>query len=341
MKKIVGIIAAVAMAASVFAVDFTAGVRMEGDLFTYQDGKMTALSLTNNNEDYHKPFAFSVTSDRAGASLKINEKKSDAPAITKMNIWFKPFDAVKVEFGNVAEAMNTETMGYWRRIKNYDTWGFKATAEVDALTVSLGILPGAKSTPWFANKDTNAAAAYAAAIADGKTVAEAEAAADAAKTTVAQTVVYAAYNAGDAGTISAMASFENTFDNIDIAAGYKNTFGDVAVFADYMFSKGATNTNYIDADVKYSADGLTAEAYTKVTLASKTSVQLVSRVSKGFDGLNTFVEFDAGNILADTFDAKITGSVGGSVSAMGWEVQAVYEIAAKKFSVPFNVAVAF
>ena len=38
MKKIVGIIAALAMAGAVFAVDFSAGGRLGGSLFNYNDG---------------------------------------------------------------------------------------------------------------------------------------------------------------------------------------------------------------------------------------------------------------------------------------------------------------
>lgn len=352
MKKIVGIIAAVAMAASVFAVDFTAGVRMEGNIFSYNaDAKSySALSVTNSNENYHKPFVFSISDDRAGATVKFNESKGDVAKITHMNIWFKPFDAVKVELGNVSEAMNTETMGWYRRILNYDTWGFKATVEVDALKISAALLTD-KGADWYTK--------------DGD---------------IKEVNVYAAYNAADAGTFSAMLDYKGKYTTpgvaagtdtstpvwdtatnkyvpktIDpvaavdhkattkIAAGYKNSFGDVAVFADYMYVLADANANVIDADVKYSADGLTAEVYNKVTLAkgSDAADQLVARVSKGFDGLNTYVEFDSGNILADKFDAKITISVSGNVGVMAWEVAPNYGIAAKTFAVPFNVAVAF
>ena len=145
MKKIVGIIAAVAMAASVFAVDFSAGARVEGDLFSYNGTSKTlsALTLTQKNEDYHKPFNFSISGDRAGATVKINTNARATTKNSTYNIWFKPFDAVKVEFGSVALAMHTETMGWYRRILNYDTWGYKAAATFGDATVTLGLIPAA------------------------------------------------------------------------------------------------------------------------------------------------------------------------------------------------------
>ena len=344
MKKIVGIIAAVAMAASVFAVEFSAGARIEGDLFSYDGNSktITLLSSKVNNQDYHKPFNFSVSGDRAGATVKISEKSltsiisgvavtHDAitgdPVVattadnkglyeyTTYNIWFKPFDAVKVEFGNVSLAMHTETMGWYRRILNYDAWGFKAAATFGAATVTVGLVPGSQGAAWFTKANGVDAA-------------------------IAETNLAFEYNA-DFGNIMAMADFSDSFDTIKFAAGYKGSFGAVSFFADYMFTKAATNKNNITADVKYAQDAITFEAYTNIGLAANTSVQLVSRFSYAFDSLNTYLEFDCGDLLADPFDAGITGSVSGNLGAMAWEVQAKYGIKSKTFSVPFNVAVSF
>ena len=364
MKKIVGIIAAVAMAASVFAVDFSAGARVEGDLFSYDGASKTfsALTLSQTNEDYHKPFNFSVSGDRAGATVKIKTNGKATTDNSTYNIWFKPFDAVKVEFGSVSLAMHTETMGWYRRILNYDTWGYKASATFGGATVTLGLIPAGT---WLTTKGGKKAAydaaykkAYDKYIEDNaadkenptaaeKTAADAagvlagNAARDAAKDLiVAETNLAVEYNA-DFGNIMAMVDFTDTFDTIKFAAGYKGSFDAFSFFVDYMFTKSGTNQNNITADIKYAQDAITFEAYTNVTLASKTAVQLVSRFSYAFDAFNSYLEFDSGNILANKFDATIKADVSGNLGALAWEVAAQYAIGAKKFSVPFNVAISF
>jgi hypothetical protein len=372
MKKIVGIIAAVAMAASVFAVDFTAGARVEGDLFSYNGNTKTisALSLSQVNQDYHKPFNFTVSGDRAGATVKIKTVSRATGDNSTYNIWFKPFDAVKVEFGSVSLAMHTETMGWYRRILNYDTWGYKASATFGGATVTLGLIPsgmwlktGAKQEAYDAaykakyddeyakyikanaadpdnpdQAEKNAADAHAKPLA----VTAGDAAKNAAKDLViAETNLAVEYNA-DFGNIMAMADFSDNFDTIKVAGGYKGSFDSISFFVDYMFTKATGgNKNNIAADFKFAQDAITFEAYTNVTLASKTALQLVSRFSYAFDAFNSYLEFDSGNILADKFDATIKADVSGNLGALAWEVAAQYAIAGKKFSVPFNVAISF
>lgn len=316
MKKIVGIIAAVAMAASVFAVDFSAGARVEGDLFSYNGTSKTlsALTLSQNNQDYHKPFQFTISGDRAGATVKINTVDKNTSTNSTYNIWFKPFDAVKVEFGSVSLAMHTETMGWYRRILNYDTWGYKAAATFGDATVTLGLIPAAGGA-WFTK-------------------------ADGIDAVIAETNLAVEYNA-DFGNIMVMADFTDSFDTIKVAAGYKGTFDAFSFFVDYMFAKAASNTNSITADIKYAQDAITFEAYTKIDIAASTAVQLVSRFSYAFDAFNSYLEFDSGNILADSFDATIKADVSGNLGALAWEVAAQYAIGSKTFSVPFNVAVSF
>ena len=315
MKKIVGIIAAVAMAASVFAVDFSAGARVEGDLFSYNGTSKTlsALTLSQVNQDYHKPFQFTISGDRAGATVKINTNDRKTTDNSTYNIWFKPFDAVKVEFGSVSLAMHTETMGWYRRILNYDTWGYKAAATFGDATVTLGLIPGANG--WFSK-------------------------ADGVDAVIAETNLAVEYNA-DFGNIMVMADFTDSFDTIKVAAGYKGTFDAFSFFVDYMFTKAAANSNSITADIKYAQDAITFEAYTKIDIAASTAVALVSRFSYAFDAFNSYLEFDSGDILADSFDATIKADVSGNLGALAWEVAAQYAIGSKTFSVPFNVAVSF
>jgi hypothetical protein len=314
MKKIVAIITTKAMATSVFAVDFTAGARVEGDLFSYNGNTKTisALSLSQVNQDYHKPFNFTVSGDRAGATVKIKTVSRATGDNSTYNIWFKPFDAVKVEFGSVSLAMHTETMGWYRRILNYDTWGYKAAATFGGATVTLALIP---TGSWFTK-------------------------ADGVDAVIGETNIAVEYNA-DFGNLMAMADFSNSFDTIKVAAGYKGSFGAISFFVDYMFTKAAANSNNITADFKYAQDAITFEAYTNIGIANSTSAQVVARFSYAFDTFNSYLEFDSGDVLADPFNATIKADISGNLGAMAWEVAAQYAIGSKTFSIPFNVAVAF
>ena len=322
MKKIVGIIAAVAMAASVFAVDFSAGARLEGNIFKYDGGTkaISGLNIAVNNQDYHKPFTFNLSTDNVGATVKIAEKGLNKTGdestyeSTTYRIWFKPFDAVKIELGKIDLAMHTESMGWYRRILNYDSWGYKVGIAAGDATIYVSLVPGYNKM-FFSKPDSG-----------DFSLAELNFAVD--------------YNA-DFGNIMAMADFSDTFDTIKVAAGYKGTFGAISFFVDYMFTKAATNSNNITADFKYAQDAITFEAYTNVGIANSTSMALVARGTYQFDAFKTYLEFDCGNILADSFAAKIELGFEGNMGALGWEVKPAFNIGSNNFAVPFAVNVAF
>ena len=93
MKKIVGILAAAAVAASAFAADVSAGVRLNGSLFNYNAAqkKMGALSLGHENQNYHLPISFSVSDENAGATLllrTINTDEKNSVEAARWQIWF-------------------------------------------------------------------------------------------------------------------------------------------------------------------------------------------------------------------------------------------------------------
>ncbi|MBQ2081451.1 MAG: hypothetical protein II461_06785, partial [Treponema sp.] len=73
----------VAAAAGIaFAAEVSAGVRLEVDALnvdTAPNGGVTALTIKNNNQFYHVPIVFSVSGEKAGATMKITDKDgSDA-----------------------------------------------------------------------------------------------------------------------------------------------------------------------------------------------------------------------------------------------------------------------
>ena len=238
MKKIVGIFAAAAMVASVFAVDFTAGMQIKGSLFNYDGASkdVSALSLWSANGPDDKPFIFSASDDRAGATIKIYDAKAtkvNAEELAKMgeedfdetkafstfsymeankwNIWFKPLDMLKIDLGTVDTKLNCETITYWKgKVLGGAGWAYKATVELDGINfgVALGT-SDSDSAAWFTKPDAGDSA-------------------------LGETDIFFNYSA-DFGTISAVFDAQNAFKDLTIGAGYKNTFDPITIFADVAF----------------------------------------------------------------------------------------------------------
>ncbi len=302
MKKIIGILLAGAMLTSAFAADLTGAVRLEGELFNYNGTteEVKALIIKPNQQMYWGPLTLSVSSDRAGGTMKMCDEGSNKLSVGKWAIWFKPMDMLKVNLGTIDKSMNTESITWGNRVLNYDNFGASLDVNVDAFSATLSVVPG-NNAWWFDGAKTaeNKAAkeaydkayktAYDASIkALGLTegvepTAAQKAAADALGKTAgaaaekftrengefensfAELNLYAQY-AADFGTISAMVDFSENFKKTSIAAGYKNTFGDITMFADAaVYLKEKANSFAVDADVVYAKDALNAQAYVKFT----------------------------------------------------------------------------
>jgi hypothetical protein len=271
MKKIVGILAAAALATSVFAVDFSGGVRLEGDLFNYNGEKETAqaLMLKNCNQFWQAPLALSVTSDRAGATIKFTDKDSNAFETGKWAIWFKPMDMLQVNLGTISKFLHRETIDYTHSIFQDavdgsidDAFGASLDVNIDAFTMTVSVVPG-NGDYWFkdgkSQQNAKIKEAYDKYLAnpanyDAKEAYDAlddDAAKEAAMNAwyaatvladptkeiaepdaaLAQLNLYAGYTA-DFGEIIAMFNFADTFKDITMGAGYKNTFGDLTIWGD-------------------------------------------------------------------------------------------------------------
>ncbi len=114
MKKIVGILAAAAVAASAFAADVSASTKIGGRLFNYEGNTVKFLTEKNDSHDYANPnMTFSISDEKAGATVKLTtdgDKKN--VAMTTQTIWFKPIDALKITVGNFDIAKNQKTINY-------------------------------------------------------------------------------------------------------------------------------------------------------------------------------------------------------------------------------------
>ena len=190
MKKIVGILAAAAIATSVFAADVSASTKIDGTLFSY-DGASKAFSLLsefNGSHPYANPnMTFSVSDDKAGATIKLttdtdkggiydqwnNFGVNDADktvawkgegnkalgrtivGIESQTIWFRPFDALKITIGNVDVALNKESIKWTESVyavgDGQDRAGYALSIGVDSFSLDLGMQ--AWNTTWFDKVD--------------------------------------------------------------------------------------------------------------------------------------------------------------------------------------------
>ncbi len=112
MKKIVMAVAAVAMAASMFAADVSAQLVMNTNLF--DSAKKTVLSAPETAYDINNTHVkFAVSGDKAGASyiLQAADTKFDV-----ISLWFQPVDALKITLGAADTGSLTRgTFAWWHR----------------------------------------------------------------------------------------------------------------------------------------------------------------------------------------------------------------------------------
>ena len=344
MKKIVGIIAALAMAGAVFAVDFSAGFQLKADLFHYDGATegVSAMKLWNENTKDDKPFIFSLNSDRVGATFKFYDgakgKLGSALESHAYNIWFKPFDAVKIDLGSQDIALNKEHVTWWKgniiggkMTSFFDTswgsgigdWGYKATFNSDGFTVAAALL-SADNTAWMSKaKDGDVA--------------------------IGETVLYAGY-AADFGNVNFVLDAKNTFKNLKIAAGYNGSFGDVSIFTDVMFWKWEDKQNIlsVDFDARTSIDSIGLEAYfnwgapLKDMSSDNMRLACYAKASYGIAGGSLFLKFEDDNLMAKKFAADFTFGYDGNLGAMSYEVAAAINVANKtSFSIPCYFRIGF
>ena len=340
MKKIITGIAALAMLTSVFAVDFTAGFQLKGEVFSFDGASkdVGVFKLSHENTKDDKPFIFSVSSEKAGGTLKFYDDATGDIVANYWNIWFKPLDMLKIDLGNHDTKLNCESITWWMgKVLGTSDWGIKATFSFDALSISA-MLNAANGAYWASKPNKG-------------------------DFSLGETALYASYGA-DFGTISALFVAKDTFKNIAIGAGYKNTFGSITMFADAAFNyvdkkadayKNNTRSNLaVDADVKYAQDALSAEAYVKWTASDIENIKkdtmdimLQAKVGYNVSGGTVYVKFvdkDVLNFLKESNLDTLELGFDGYMGAMSYNIAAkVSSTWAGKinFSVPFWVRLGF
>jgi hypothetical protein len=337
MKKIVGILAAAAIAASVFAADVSAGVRIEGSLFDYdKDGNIKALTFKHKNEDYHKPVSFAISDDKAGATFHFTDKDATTMTSTKWSIWFKPLDVLKITVGDWDTNINVETIDY-NTYSGIGSAGYTLSlTPVDGLSFDLTFAPGWQGKSWL-SKDNGADAA------------------------VAELGLKIAYSA-DFGTIGAIFDAKNTFEEIKFGAGYKNTFDSLTMFVTFLgwYVKPEFAKIRAEAYAEYAADAIKFQAFVAggynmigfdplntwdfayCNAAKKAFVGAKMKFSYSMDAGTFYVYVKDENFLADAFAMTIKPGFAYNVGCMSGDIAVQFDIANKvAVSVPVSFAVSF
>ena len=284
MKKIVGIIGAVAMATSLFAADVSAGTKINGKLFNYgSDEKLQLFSENNDSHGYANPnFVFGIAGDKAGASLKITTDGNTSPAQTTQTIWFKPIDALKITAGNYDVALNKEQIDWTESVTALGGNGYLVSFNASGFGLDIGLHGNNGGAFWLEKaKDTEDAA--------GNTVKGA--------LSIKRSFAKASYGA-DFGNIGAYLCLNQTVD------GWQH-FVNKCYNIDSMKSKTPE-------------DGLNADGTKKYKKASIESMDFGIGYQNNFSGVNVFVNV-VGNI-ANTFEwIRPEVFVSGSVDAFGYQ----------------------
>ena len=313
MKKIIGILAAAAVAASAFAADVSASTKIGGKLFNYAGNKIELLTENNDSHDYAMPnITFSISDDKAGATVKLStDGTKTAVNMTSQTIWFKPIDALKITVGNFDVALNKETIDWTESVTGLGGNGYLLSVNIEGFGLDLGL--DAHDAFWF-TKDGNADAVLKAFF------------------------VKAGYSA-DFGSIGAFVKFNNdstsgyfkyadkagSIKNILFGAGYKNTFDPITFFVNVSAYMGNT-FEWVRPEVfiSGSVDAFNFAAFVAPIIivdsnvSDKFDAEIVAKLSYQIDSVNVYAYFKDASIMAKPFKSTIKVGASGSCGAMGW-----------------------
>ena len=344
MKKIVGILAAAAIAASVFAADVSAGVRLEGSLFNYAGGKVSALTLKHNNQYYHAPIAFSISGEKAGGTLKLTDQdrgnykwnedpnkieETAADAAIKSSawqIWIKPIDVLKLTFGCYKNVLNQETIGWYRTQSSIGDDGGKLGSWVVGLTpvdgLSIDLLFAEEfGKAWFANN------------------------------AIGELGLIFKYSA-DFGTIGALFDATKNFQELKFGASFAGSADSFSYFINALgfYKNSAFDKVRVELFGAFSQDALTVKLFVPADIKlgntndvmAMLDIGAVFRLDYALDNCTLFVEIEDSDFLKNDFSMTIYPGIKTNVGACAIEL-GVKLGASNAFSVdvPVSFQVAF
>ena len=140
MKKIVGILSAAAvLATSVFALDISAMIQLDGSIATFGKDTVKVLELNpfdpSGSSDYL--WKFDVAGDQAGAT--IYNYDGEGSKFSEWSIWLKPIDVLKITVGNIGYESMGPRFDWWAKtVANY-SYGFQCDLDFGALQITAGL----------------------------------------------------------------------------------------------------------------------------------------------------------------------------------------------------------
>ena len=138
MKRLVGILTVLMLAVSVFAVDFSAGIKLGGDLLAYDGDNFKVISVGNQTGQWDMPMNFSVSTEKAGGSFKI----WPGQCMGEFKLWFKPLEGVTVSAGEVGMSLNQEQIDWWRSNAKGEGWGYSVAYDNSGFSFGAEVLVG-------------------------------------------------------------------------------------------------------------------------------------------------------------------------------------------------------
>jgi hypothetical protein len=302
MKKIVGIIAALAMAGAVFAVDVASMIHGWTDLLSMDlaaDNAKPAFLGVRDPFDrqyawYSTGIKFSVAADKCGGSFEVNHRDAE---VMSVNAYVQPTDAVKIAVGKIGLATNAETIDY-TKLRAFDDgkegWAIDLTP-VDGLTINTMLVTGAARGWGWAFWGQN-----------GK---------------IGETGIKIGYSA-DFGSVFALVDYADPVT--DISAGYSGNFGGIGIFADFAYTmKENANELGVDLFVDGHADAFGYKVYVKFARGLDTEVnQLCAKFRGSFalDFGNAYLRVVTVNALADEFPIQVQPGLEFNIGAASLDV---------------------
>jgi len=368
MKKIVGIIGAALLASSIFAVDFSAGVRLQGSLFGYtaapeaeknadgswkswKEPQLKLFEEHHENQFYQKPISFAISSDKAGGQLKLTDVTGDAVKSDAWSIWFKPVDSLKITVGRWSTNLNQEHIGWCNSDSGVETDGYALSLGLDSFSWDLFL--EANNGMWISkNKDADG---------NGK----------AADAVIGE--LYTKFQFGaDFGTVNAFFNAANSFKDFRFGAGLNLAGLPVGLWFNVIGTYAGEDFQRIrvEADVSGNIDSIGYEVFIAGGYDMKAGTQNYNDTFKGVEGWHLggtyyraeaaafvgmyakvsfplgnfggFVEIKDNDFLAKDFSMQIfpgfTANVGGCEIKTGIDFQAQKNI---KINVPVEYAINF
>lgn len=236
---------------------------------------------------------------------------------SKFNIWFKPFDALKVSLGDISMNLNQEQIDWCNTKSGCDSKGYGLTLTAGDIAIDAAFIPGWGNF-WFAGKKA------------GETYAKFQ------------------FNGGDIGTINAMLDGKENFKDLTFGLGYNKSFGDIMIFENVLgFYKDEFNKVRSETFAKGTAGDFGWNVWVPVDFEpnkdkDKATVGSIVKCTYPIGSASVYIYLKDENFLAKDFAMTIKPGVTGKVGNMGYEV-AFQVSAAKKttFAVPVNFTVDF